>query len=70
MIRSVITFLCILLLSTSVAWSKPWSVRDLGRFYKDAHCIQTARKTFRSLPGNYDVTGVRHSSRVACADGI
>lgn len=48
----------------------PWNIRDLGRFYKDHHCMSAARMTFRQLRAEHSIGDVRLSDWVASADGI
>lgn len=50
--------------------ASPWDVVDLGRLYKEHHCMQAARKTFESMLGEVRIRRVHASSWVTYADGI
>lgn len=57
-------------LSPAESFAKPWNVRDLGRFYKDHHCISAANMTFRQLSVEHAIGDVRLSDWIAYANGI
>lgn len=57
-------------LSPAVSSATPWNVRDLGRFYKDHHCISAARLTFRQLRAEHMIDELQFSDWTAYATGI
>ena len=65
----ILTFLCAGLVPAA-SGAAPWNIRDLGRFYKDHHCISAARMTFRQLRAEHAIGDIRLSDWVAYANGI
>ena len=47
-----------------------WNVLDLGRLYKDQHCLAAAKSTFRNMLGEVRIDRLHASDWVAYADGI
>ncbi|MEL7000721.1 MAG: hypothetical protein AAFP68_20935 [Pseudomonadota bacterium] len=70
MIRAVISLLLVSAVIAPVHASQPWSVRDLGRLYKDSHCMDAAKVTFRAIVGEFGEGRLRASQWVAYANGV
>lgn len=47
-----------------------WSVLDLGRLYKNNHCMEAALASFESLLAEVSIGQLRRSDWVTYADGI
>lgn len=52
------------------AHAEPWTVLDLGRVHREAHCLQAAKQAFRDLMGEVRIARRRASDWVVYADGI
>lgn len=52
------------------AHAAEWQVADLGRLYRERHCLEAAATTFRSLLGEARVGPIYTSGWVTHADGI
>ena len=59
-----------LCLPVLTAQAEPWTLMDLGRLHKEAHCLEAAKRTFRDLLGEVRIAGVSASDWVVFADGI
>lgn len=70
MIRMLLLTLIASALSIPAAQARPWNILDLGRFYKEEHCMVAAQMTFRSLLGEREIATTRQSNWVAYANGI
>lgn len=66
----IVAFTLAVCLLASTAWSAPWTVLDLGRVHREAHCLDAARQSFRDLLAEARITALRSSSWVIYADGI
>lgn len=69
MVRAL-TILLALTLGPAAGVAGHWNVLDLGRLYKEPHCLQAARLAFDGLRGYTRVDDVRTSEWVIYADGI
>ena len=52
------------------AGAADWTVTDLGRLYKDHHCMKASERTFRNLMGEARIEYLYASDWVTYADGI
>ena len=52
------------------AQAEPWTVLDLGRVHREAHCLQAAKLAFRNLTGEVRIARQHASDWVVYADGI
>ena len=60
----------LLILWATPGHSSPWTVTDLGRLYKEHHCMQAARRTFEIALAEFRVDRIRASDWVTYADSI
>ncbi len=67
--RSLICILTLVLLSVE-ARAADWSVRDLGRVYKEQHCMEAAARTFRAMLGEVRIARLHRNEWVTYADEI
>ncbi|MEM9061968.1 MAG: hypothetical protein AAGD13_16020 [Pseudomonadota bacterium] len=70
MIRAMICLILAVTIAAPAGATQPWSVRDLGRFYKDNHCLLAAKTTFRAIVGELGEGELRLSKWVAYANGV
>ena len=68
--RWIICLLTLAVLAPQPVPAAQWNVVDLGRLYKEHHCMSAARQTFEGLRGYAQVGSVRDSDWVMYADGI
>jgi hypothetical protein len=52
------------------AQAADWTIRDLGRLYKDEHCLHVGQRTFRDMLGEAEIAMIRNSDWVIYADGV
>lgn len=68
MTRALIFAYCLLVAPTAQAAS--WQVVDMGRLFKERHCMEAATTTFQALLGEAQIGSLSASSWVAQANGI
>lgn len=63
----IVAALCLLAPQVHAA---PWTVLDLGRVHREAHCVEAARQAFRDLLAEARIATLKASDWVVYADGI